>query len=471
MQARSAFGNHSRQPVRVKKQSYLKGATIISVGGFISKLLGAAYRIPLVAFLGGKGMGLYQLVYPLYCVLLTVSASGIPTGIARLVSSGSDNRGAERTAFRLYGALGAIGSVLMFAFAVPLAKAQGEEGVALCCRVLSPSVFFVSVISVVRGYFQGKGDMYPTAFTEVGEQVIKVAAGVALASFFREDIIKATAAAVAAVTISEAAVCLYSIVLYMGEKGKVKPLFKEKSPSYKSVLAYTIPLAVTALAFPVSQLFESMAVVNALRRVNADATALYGIFSGCAVTVVNLPVSVAYGLAAASVPQISPLAAKGDLIGAKSKAKNAIVCTLALSIPCAVLLYALAPLAAKIIFPSLSPSEKELLVSLVRIMSVNAVTSSLVQTSSACVTSLGKPLFGAASQWFCALLRVALSAILCAFTPLSIVGAAVSANICYFVAVVLNLCYIISMNNKGGRKNVDNVDRIGNKGRRFNPVG
>ena len=63
-------------------QSFLAGAVIISLGGFISKLLGAIYRIPLTAVLGGEGMGIYQMVYPLYCILLTVSASGIPTGIS-----------------------------------------------------------------------------------------------------------------------------------------------------------------------------------------------------------------------------------------------------------------------------------------------------------------------------------------------------------------------------------------------------
>ena len=111
----------------MKKQSYLKGAVIISVGGFLSKLLGAVYRIPLVAFLGGEGMGIYQMVYPLYCILLTVSASGIPTGIARLISSGG-NSGAERKAFYLYGGIGLIGSLLMFVFSAPLAAAQGEAG-------------------------------------------------------------------------------------------------------------------------------------------------------------------------------------------------------------------------------------------------------------------------------------------------------------------------------------------------------
>ncbi len=455
--------------VQVKKQSYLKGALIISAGGFLSKLLGAVYRIPLVAFLGGEGMGIYQLVYPLYCILLTVSASGIPTGIARLISSGNSH-GAEHKAFYLYGGIGLIGSLIMYALSVPLAAAQGQAEVALCCRLLSPSVFFVAVISVVRGYFQGKGNMYPTAFTEVLEQSVKVAAGVALAGFFRGDVAKATAAAVLAVTVSEVITCLFAIAIYRGGKSTVKPLYRERQTSVTRVLAYTVPLTFTAIALPVGQLLESIAVVNILRASNENATALYGIFSGCAITLINLPVSVTYGLAAASVPAISPLAAKGDMRAAKKQAAKALSYTAAVSVPFAVALYAFAPLAARIIFPSLTGGEKELLITLVRIMSVNAVTSSLVQTSSACITSLGKPLLGTVTQWVTAVLRVAVSAALAAFTPLSVVGAAVSANCCYLVAVVLNFCYIITVKNKETGAN-DNVDRLGRKGRRFNPIG
>ncbi len=454
----------------MKKQSYLKGAVIISVGGFLSKLLGAVYRIPLVAFLGGEGMGIYQMVYPLYCILLTVSASGIPTGIARLISSGG-NSGAERKAFYLYGGIGLIGSLLMFVFSAPLAAAQGEAEVALCCRLLSPSVFFVAIISVVRGYFQGKGNMYPTAFTEVAEQAVKVGAGIALAGLFRGNIARATAAAVLAVTISEVITCCFAAALYLGERSKVKPLFRKEQVSAKSIFAYTVPLTFTAIALPAGQLAESIAVVNILRGSVDNATALYGIFSGCAVTIINLPVSVTYGLAAASVPNISPLAEGGDFVGAKREARKALLYTAAISIPFAIALFAFAPLAARIIFPSLRDGEKQLLINLVRIMSINAVTSSLVQTSSACLTSLGRPLLGTVTQWVTAIIRVALSAALVAFTPLSIVGVAVSANCCYFVAVVLNFCYIIMVKNKKGNADANNVDRFGSKGRGFNPVG
>ena len=70
----------------MKKQSFLKGALIISLGGALAKILGAFYRIPLANILGGTGLGIYQMTYPLYCLLLTLSATGIPSGLARAVS-------------------------------------------------------------------------------------------------------------------------------------------------------------------------------------------------------------------------------------------------------------------------------------------------------------------------------------------------------------------------------------------------
>lgn len=433
-------------------------------------MLGALYRIPLIAFLGGAGMGIYQMVYPLYCILLTVSASGIPTGIARIISSG-EGEGAERKAFYLYGGIGLIGSLIMFALSGFLAMAQGEPAVAQCCKALSPSVFFVALISIVRGYFQGKGNMYPTAFTEVIEQAVKVAAGIALASLYRGDVAKATTAAVFAVTISEVVTCAFACALYLGGRSSVKPLYKTYSVTAKSIFAYTVPLTLTAMALPLSQLAESIAVVNILRAGVDNATALYGIYSGCAVTIINLPVSVSYGLAAASVPRISPLAASGDIKGAKKAVYKALLYTLYISVPSAVVLYLFAPLAGRLLFSSLGEEELSLLVTLVRIMAINAVTSSLVQTSSACLTSLGKPLWGTVTQWTTCILRVALSAALVALTPLSVTGAAISANCCYLVAVIANLCYIKAVKYRKGDEDADYVDRIGNKARRLDKVG
>lgn len=448
-----------------QRQSFLKGAVIISLGGFISKVLGAVYRIPLTNILGGTGMGIYQMVYPLYCILLTVSASGIPTGIARLVSSGK-GYGVEKRAFFLYGGIGIAGTFLMYFLSSPLAALQGEQAVALCCKMLSPAVFFVSVLSVVRGYFQGLGNMYPTAVTEVCEQLVKVGLGVALSFAFRQNLEKAVASTLFAVTVSETLSTAGALFYYLGHR-PVTPLFKVPYVPASSVLKYTIPLTLSAIAMPLSQLAESVVAVRLLRAFTPDATALYGIFSGCAVTIINLPVSVTYGLAASSVPQISPLAEKGDFKAAKSKAYKALIITFLVSFPAALALYIFAPLAAKLIFGSLAEGERTLLIRLVRLMSFNSVTQSLVQTSSACIISLGKPVLSTLTQWITSFLRVAVLAMLIRFFGLGIESAAWAANSAFFVATLLNLWYIIGT----GVKNENNADRIGNFGRRLNPSG
>ena len=106
-----------------------------------------------------------------------------------------------------------------------------------------------------------------------------------------------------------------------------------------------------------------------------------------------------------------------------------------------------------------------MLLLLVRIMSVNAVTLSLVQTSSACLTALGKPIKSTVTQWVTAILRVLLTAALIKFTSLSIAGAAISANCSYLVATLINFWYIIREH--GGRINENNADRIGQLPRRL----
>ncbi|MBQ8428017.1 MAG: oligosaccharide flippase family protein, partial [Clostridia bacterium] len=164
-----------------ENKGFFKGAAWIAVGGFLSKLIGALYRIPLTNFIGGYGMGLYQLVYPLYTLLLTLSATGIPTAIARLTAeregAGVPLRPLFRTCMRLFLMLGGVGTLLMTALAYPLSKAQGAPETIGGYLTLAPSVLLVSALSVYRGYMQGKNDMMPTAISEILEQIVKVAVG------------------------------------------------------------------------------------------------------------------------------------------------------------------------------------------------------------------------------------------------------------------------------------------------------
>ena len=70
-----------------KKKTFFGGAIFLGLGAFVSKALGALYRIPLTNILGGKGLGLYQMVFPVYALLLDISGAGVPGAISRIIAS------------------------------------------------------------------------------------------------------------------------------------------------------------------------------------------------------------------------------------------------------------------------------------------------------------------------------------------------------------------------------------------------
>ena len=228
-----------------------------------------------------------------------------------------------------------------------------------------------------------------------------------------------------------------------------------------------VVVAVSVNTVEVCQLAESVVVVALLRAASQDATALWGVFSGCAVTLISLPASAAYGLAAAAVPRVARAGGRGDAELARSRVTKSLLFTLVLALPSAIALFAFSPFAVSVIFSSLSGGERLLVVRLVKAMCLSAVAMPLVQTSSACLAALGRAGLGAVTQWSTCLVRVALSA--AAVTALSsVTGAAISANICNLVAVALNLWYIYGVR---GDKNAHNSHRFGNKRRRYDAVG
>ena len=155
----------------MKKNTFLRGALIVSAGGIAAKALGALYRIPLTNNLGGEGMGIYQMVFPFYCLLLTLSATGIPAAVARLVASSPARAGGVlRSSLMLFSLIGAASALLMYALAPAMSALQGAPAAASAYRLLSPALFFVAVISCYRGRFQGENNFLPTALSEIVEQ-------------------------------------------------------------------------------------------------------------------------------------------------------------------------------------------------------------------------------------------------------------------------------------------------------------
>ena len=381
-----------------KKESFIKGAAIIAGGGFLAKVIGALYRIPLTNLIGGYGLGLYQMVYPVYCLLLTVSATGIPSSIAKLtaerISKGQGDKPLFSTAIKLFLFIGLAGSAVMVATAPLLSRAQDCRQVTAGYFTLAPSVFLVSAISVFRGWFQGKNDMLPTALSEVCEQLVKVAFGLLFAYIFREEVEKAVVFLLLAVSLSELFTLSLMLVLYKRVPAPLKPQEGGDKVAIKCVLRLSVPVTLSAMLLPLSGLLDSVLAVRLLSKYAENAVTLYGLFSGGAVTVINLPVSVCYGIAAASVPSVATAKAEAET-GKKTSVKKRLFFSLGITVlialPCAIGLYLLAEPAVKIIYRSLQGEELRILINLVKVFSVSALTLSCTQTLSACLTAQGKP--------------------------------------------------------------------------------
>jgi len=430
---------------RTNKSEFLKGAAWIAGGGFIAKLIGALYRIPLTNLIGGYGIGLYQLVYPVYCLLLTVSATGIPSSIAKLtaerIGNGESSMPLFKTAMKLFLLIGLAGSLLMMALAPALSAAQGSGAVLGGYYALAPSVLLVSAISVFRGWFQGQNKMHPTALSEIAEQAIKVGFGLLFAYLFRDNVERAVIFLLLSVSLSELfALCL---MLFLFRRIPA-PMQLEKEGDrvgIKTVLKLSIPVTLNSMLLPLSSLLDSVIAPRLLSVYAENAVTLYGLFSGGAVTVISLPVSICYGIAAASIPDVAAVGADGDSRRTRGKIFYALGVTAAVALPSAIGLYFLATPAAKLIFRSLSAQEQGVLSGLIRAYAISAFTLSCTQTLSACLTAQGKPQYAAVSMAIAIVLKTLTYCLLLKNPKISVFGLAYATNLCYLVAFVLDLVY------------------------------
>lgn len=274
---------------------FFKNAFIIAAGGFIAKILGALYRIPLTNLLGGTGMGLYQMVFPVYCILLDFAGAGLPCGLSKLISAnvGEDaetkNVKTFKTAFLLMSAIGGVGSLAMFFAAKPLAIAQGNGEAYLAYTALSPAVFFVALISCYRGYFQGRQMMMPTALSQIIEQLVKLGAGLGAVKLLLPSAPRAAAGAAFAVTLSEVAAFIMLAVMYRKFKTGSKLSKEDFSREAKGIFKICLPVTLVSVLLPLSQVADSFLIINILGRSGENATSLYGLFSGGVMSVIGVP--------------------------------------------------------------------------------------------------------------------------------------------------------------------------------------
>ena len=307
------------------KQSFLGGAALLTVTMLVTKAIGALYKIPLGNLLDEQGMNYFYAAYNIYNLLLMVSTAGLPLALSRLVSQAealgwvNRRRRIVSVAFWLFLLLGLLSSGLMFFLAGDLAGWMHNTRAEDAIRVLSPAVLCVCLVSVIRGYTQGMGDMRPTAASEVIESASKLMVGLGLAWWLlrQGDPSHIAAGAIAGVTagviLSLLALTVWTATHLSRDKGRDDP--GQSRDILRQLLAIGVPITVGSVSLSVINLLDQSITMGILQTswglTEPEAAGLYGTYS-YAGNLFALPAAFIYPLTISLIPAIGAALARGD---------------------------------------------------------------------------------------------------------------------------------------------------------------
>jgi O-antigen/teichoic acid export membrane protein len=180
------------KPVNQSKALF-RGAFILMLAALLTKVLSAFYRIPFQNIVGDIGFYIYQQVYPFYGMAIVLSTTGFPVVISKLYAEQKQKGDDEKSRLlllvsfiylQLFGFL--CFSVLYFG-ADSIAVWMNDAQLAILLRVVSIVFLMFPMVSILRGYYQGIGNMIPTALSQIGEQTTRVLTILFLAYLFIEN--------------------------------------------------------------------------------------------------------------------------------------------------------------------------------------------------------------------------------------------------------------------------------------------
>ena len=452
-----------------KTPTFIKNVIAIIFAQIMVKLLGFAYRMVITNIdgFGDMGNGYYNFGYQIYTLLLAISSIGIPNAISKLVSERcalDDYRGAMRifrVALVLFFLVGSIFSTAMFFGAEWIATYILDAPLAkYTIMVLSPALVFVSVSSVIRGFFAGQHNMKATNTSQVLEQFLKSTSTIlivlAIAGAKPEYM---AAGATLATTLSTLLSCIYLFIFYGANRKDIKerissaPQIKmhgSASKIAKTILAVSIPISLGSIVASLNRVVDIVTVVRGVKIALAgsfpdvvalgdEAVRLSGILSKTDV-LINLPLALNTAFATVLVPTVAGALAVKDYITAKEKISFSLLISVVIALPCSVGYMVLAGPILRLIYPN--ASEGAMLFSMV---APTVFFSAMSQTIYGSLQGMGKIFTPALSVLCGGLAKVICNLVLIPIPEINIYGAPIGSIFCQAIAFFVSF-YVLRKN-------------------------
>lgn len=448
------------------KDNFLKGAAVLVIANFIVKIIGVVYKIPLTNIIGGEGMGYFSSAFDIYLMFFSLSTAGLPVALSKMVAeSHSLGRYSEITkiikvTFWLFATIGLLGTVAMFCGAEAFASVISNNLAKYSLMALAPALFFICIMSIFRGYFQGLQDMKPTAFSQVVEAVVKLVVGISLAIYAMNLGLKieyVSAFGILGTTVSTIVSALILYIIFYSKKNKAKiKEFKllggyERSSRelIKALIKIVVPVTIGSVIVNLTGFLDLFLIINRLQVIGYTeeiANFMYGSYKACAYTLFNLPPSIIATFNLTLIPVITTAFTQKNKENLDYTANKSIKITALFSFPCAVAFVVFANPILNLMYPG---KLEEIAVSTVLLQCLG-VALPLVTISSmftAILQSTGCEKIPVKSIIVASFVKIALNYVLIGIPAVNILGAPISTLACYLVIVLMNFYYIKTKTN------------------------
>lgn len=446
--------------MKTKKESFMSSVLILMISQVLIKILGLIYKLYLTnrEGFGDKGNAIYSSGFQIYALFLTISSIGIPGALAKLVSEKiaiGDTKGAHRIfkiAFVTFGLIGFLSSTILFLGAGYISNTLLQIPEAeLTLVALSPSIFFVSISCVIKGYFTGRENLKVTANSHTLEQFFKTVLSVIIVEMVAlttgTDTTIMAAGANLATTLATVLCFLYLYKYYLKMRKEIafelKRATKNKRTriikTIKQILSVSIPMSMTAIFGTINKNIDSMTVVRGLRSFLSEEQAKiqYGILSGKVDTLVTLPMSLNMAFATALVPSISSSKAIGDIETIRKRVSFSMLISMLIGMPCMIIMILFAKQILELLFPNATSGAF-----IYQISCLGIIFIVLEQTISGALHGLGKMLTPAIALGIGVIIKFILNMYLIPINPSDFflggtAGAAISTVVCHAVALTI----------------------------------
>lgn len=322
----------------MKKSKFIKSSIILIIGGLITKILGMVIKIVTTRMVGTEGIGLFMLISPTYMLLVSIATFSFPIAISKLISEDKhNNKNIILSIMPISLSINIIIMVLLFIFGHFISYNLLHEprtylGI-ICIGFVLP---FISISSIIRGYFFGKERMIPHVISNICEDIIRLIILVLGIPIFLVKGLEFTVAYLILSNIFSELTSIIILTLCLPKKNISKKDFIPNKKNLKNVFSISVPTTISRLIGNIGYFLEPIILTTVLLKVGYSNSFIineYGIVSGYVLPLLLLPSFFTMAISQALIPVISKAYSNNNITYVKNKIKQAIFISLLIGIP------------------------------------------------------------------------------------------------------------------------------------------